>query len=489
MLKNLYSKKILTQISLALAALGFACQTSATNLMQVYQDAYNGNPTFLAAKSTAQSQMQEVPLARAGLLPEVNATATDGFNNLDNNSSQGQPIPLPSGGTVQTLSNNGTFNYNQHGYVIAASQPIFDFGAWMNYGQAKFTASAAGATFNAALQTLMSTTAQTYFSVLAAEDNLSYIQAEKQANYEALTQAQQKFEVGLIAITDVEQARAQYDQTIAQELGAENTVRNNKENLRAITGVYYEKLAGLINNTVPLLAPQPASVDEWVKTADKQNWSLIAARQTAEASRKAVQVAQSGHLPPVDGVADYTTNNTGTTPSGQADTKDAYIGLQLTVPIFSNGMGFVSATAKQASYNYETSLQNRNETYRTTLNDTRQSFNDTISFISQVKADEQTIKSSQVSLQSILDGYQVGTKTMLDVLTAQEDLFNAWSAFSADQYNYINATIALKQAAGTLSPKDLQQLNNWLTENPKPFTSTLYTSDTNDIKRSSLGGG
>jgi outer membrane protein len=314
------------------------------------------------------------------------------------------------------------------------------------------------------------------------------VQAQKQANYEAYNEAQQKFEVGLIAITDVEQARAQYDTQVAAEIAAQTAVTNAKESLRAITGVYYEKLASLRDNKAPLIPPKPIDVNKWVQTADKQNWSLIAARQTAEAARKTVQQDQAGHLPTLYGQATYTGNNSGTSASGQVDTKDAYIGVQLVVPIFQNGMGFVSATAKQASYLYEAALQNRNNTYLSTVTAARQNFNNTLSFISQVQADKETIKASQLALDSIVDAYQVGTKTMLDVLNAQQVLYTAWSAYSTDQYSYINASIALKQAAGTLSPLDLQQINTWLTENRQPFTTTQYAAGGNNIQRSPLAG-
>lgn len=462
----------------------------ATDLMQVYQDAFNNNPTFLAQKSTSLGQIEGVPIARAGLLPAAAVTAQDGFTNF-NNLSQGNTSPIIVGGQPISLEGkDGTYRYNSNGYEVSASQPIFNFTNWFTYRSAKSTADAASSTFNYALQSLISTTATAYFAVLQAEDNLTYAQAEKQAYYENMTQAQQKFEVGLIAITDVEQARANYDSAIASELAAENSVLNAKESLRAVTGVYYDHLASLRNNTVPLLKPQPANVDKWVAIADKQNWNLIAARQTAEAARKQVQAAQSGHLPVVNGVASYTTDNSGTSPQGQVNTKEGFVGVQVTVPIFENGVGFVSATAKQFAYQYETALQNRNGTYLSTVNEAKQSFNNTMSYISQVEADKQTIKSNQVALQSTIDGYSVGTKTMLDVLTFQQDLYTAWSTYSTDQYNYINATIALKQAAGTLSPVDLQQLNAWLTETRTPFTNTLYTAGgESSLPRTSLATG
>jgi outer membrane protein len=482
-------KKILNiGISFSLLSISSLAFAKAADLMQVYQDAFIGNPTFLQAKANAEAQMMGVPIARAGLLPAANATATDGFNNFNNQGVPDQKITLPSGEVFSLQGNPGTYRYNQQYYQIAASQPIFDIVALLGYSSAKYTASAASSTFNAALQTLITTTAQAYFAELNAEDNLVYVQAEKQANYESYTQAQQKFEVGLIAITDVEQARAQYDTQVAAEIAAEAAVVNAKENLRAVTGVYYDKLASLRDNTAPLIRPQPADVNKWVEVADKQNWSLIAARQTAEAARKTAQADQAAHLPVLDGVATYTGNHTGDSSQGKVDNRDAFVGVQLTVPIFENGMGYVSATAKQASYQYEAAMQARNNTYLSTMNTARQSFNNTLSFISQVEADKQTIKSAQLSLDSIIDAYQVGTKTMLDVLNAQQDLYNAWSAYSTDQYSYINSSLALKQAAGTLSPLDLQQINTWLVENRKPFTPTTYSSGGNNIQRGPLAG-
>ena len=485
-------KKII-QLSVGVGLLANVLIIHATDLMQVYQDAYNYNPNFLSAKATMQATMQGVPIARAGLLPEAMATGQDGFHNFDNDAPSGGSQTVLVNGQPQTIAlngTNGTYRYNEHGYEISASQPLFNFANWLGYSSAKYSASSAASTFNAALQTLMSTTAQAYFAELNAEDTLSYVQAEKQATYESLTQAKQKFDVGLIAITDVEQARAQYDSNVAAELSAQNDVINAKENLHAITGMYYEHLASLHNNAAPLIRPIPVDVNKWVEVADKQNWTLIASRQTAEAARRTAQQDQANHLPTVDGVASYTGDKTGTTSTGQRDYNDAFIGVQVTVPIFENGMGYTSAVAKQAGYQYEAAVQNRDATYLSTVNNTKQNFNNVLSFIGQVEADKQTIKSNQVSLQSIIDGYSVGTQTMLDVLTAQENLFSAWSDYSDDQYSYINATIALKQAAGTLSPIDLQEINSWLTEQRQPFTLNMYTAGGNeDIKRTPLGGG
>ena len=481
-------KKIMRiAVILGLLNISTLALAKAADLMQVYQDAFNYNPTFLAAKANAEATMEGVPIARAGLLPRATATASDGFNNYNNQTPSNNP--LSNGNTYTLNGNTGTYRYNEQQYQLSASQPIFDVANLLNYSSAKYSASAAMSTFNYALQTLISTTAQAYFAELNAEDNLAYVQAEKQAYYETYTEAQQKFEVGLIAVTDVEQARAQYDTQVAAELAAETAVTNAKENLRALTGAYYEKLASLRDNKAPLISPKPADVNTWVQTADKQNWSLIAARQTAEAARKTAQQDQARHLPTLNGVATYTGNNTGTSPSGVADTKDAYVGLQLTVPIFENGVGYVSATAKQASYLYEAALQQRNNTYLSTVTTARQSFNNTLSFIRQVEADKETIKASQLALDSIVDAYQVGAKTMLDVLNAQQSLYTAWSTYSNDQYSYINSAIALKQAAGTLSPLDLQQINNWLTENRQPFTKTQYAAGSNNIQRGPLASG
>lgn len=477
-------------ITLSLLSISSLALAKTADLMQVYQDAFMGNPTFLAAKANALATMQGVPIARAGLLPNANIVGNDGFTDFNNQSVSNSPITLPNGNLFTLEGNTGTFRYNNQSWTLAAGQPIFNIVNLLGYSSAKYSANAAVSTFNAALQTLMVTTAQAYFAELNAEDNLIYVQGEKQANYEAYTQAQQKFEVGLIAITDVEQAHAQYATQVAAELAAEAAVVNAKENLRAVTGVYYDKLASLRDNSAPLIRPKPLDVNKWVEIADKQNWSLNAARQTAEAARKTAQQDQAAHLPTLNGVATYTTNNTGQSASGVVDTKDAYIGLQLTVPVFENGVGYVSATAKQASYLYEAAMQNRNNTYLQTVTTARQSFNNTLSFISQVEADKQTIKFAQLSLDSIIDAYQVGEKTMLDVLNAQQAVFNAWSTYSTDQYSYINSALALKQAAGTLSPVDLQQINTWLTENRKPFTTTMYSAgDTTSIKRGPLAGG
>lgn len=482
-------KKVMRMgITFGLLGVSSLALAKAADLMQVYQDAFNNNPTFLQAKANALATIQNVPITRAALLPAASATASDGVTNYNNQTVANNSVILPDGQSFTQQGTTGSYRYNTQQYQLSASQAIFNANALLNYSSAKFNASSAASTFNAALQTLIVNTTQAYFNELNAEDDLVYVQAEKQAYYESYTQAKQKFEVGLYSITDMEQAHAQYATAVASELEAENAVINAKESLRAITGVYYEKLASLRDNTAPLIPPKPADVNKWVQTADKQNWSLIAARQAAEAARKTVQADQANHLPTLNGVATYTGVNTGTSQAGAVDTKDAFVGVQLNVPIFENGVGFVSATAKQASYQYEAALQNRNNVYLSTVSTARQSFNNTLSFISQVEADKQTIKFSQLSLDSIVAAYQVGTKTMLDVLNAQQTLYTAWSTYSNDLYTYINSSIALKQAAGTLSPIDLQQINTWLTENRQPFTATQYSSGGNNIQRGPLAG-
>lgn len=435
----------------------------ATNLLEVYQQAVRSDPVYQAAEAQYLATRENIPITRSYLLPQINASGTAAQYHQDS-----QSRPLTSVSSLFSNVGQGGFDYYSNTWAVTLQQTLFNYQAWETLVQAKTTAKAAFATYTAVAQNLISRVTTAYFNVLLAEDNLRFVLAEKAAVYQQLDQVRQKFKVGLLAITGVYQAQAQYDSILAEEIAARNSIVNATENLRVITNVYYKDLDGL-KMALPLIKPDPIDVKQWVQTAQRQNWTLNASRLTTKAAQEEISIEQAGHYPTLYAVGQYQVNRTGETPSGILDDQIANIGIQLNLPIYQGGL--ISAQTQQARYNYEEALANTEEARRVVVNDTHQSYNDIISNISQIKADQQAILSNESSLLTTSEAYKVGTETMLDVLQAQQNLFNAELAYSQDEYNYLNAMVALKQAAGTLSVSDVQELNSWLVASNESYSA------------------
>ena len=342
---------------------------------------------------------------------------------------------------------------------------------------AKAQVKAAAATYAAAAQDLMLRTASAYFDVLQAEDTLRYTEAEKAATARELDQAQQRYQVGLDAITDVYNAQASYDAILAREIANKNDILNAREKLREITGVYYENLATLKPN-MPLLTPVPNNINTWVNAAVMQNITLQGANYTVIAARENIRVNFAGHMPILDAIASYQRSK----PSNQvfiapSNSESEQGGLQLSLPIYQGGL--VTAQTQQAKYDYQKSIADREDIYRQVYVNTRQSFNNIIAGISKIKADRQTIISNQSSVDSTEAALQVGTRTIVDLLNAQQNLFAAESILSQDQYAYLINTLNLKSLAGTLSAIDLMKINRLLAEpSVKVYVTKTTTAST-----------
>lgn len=433
---------------------------SAANLIEVYQHALACDPTFKSAEAEYLAAKENVPIARSYLLPNLNLSGMlqrqmiDVGTNLNNS-------PF-----IQNAA--GTFYNTYTEYLLSLSQPVFNYSAWQSLSRASYQAKQAEATFAAAAQDLMLRTAQAYFSILQASDNLRYTAAQRKAVAAQLRQARHQYDVGLIAITGLKEAQAQYDTLVAQEIGAKNNLANAVEALRAITARTYPTLMGT-NNRLPLVKPNPASIDQWVQTAEQQNYALLAAVNGASAAQQNIKMQQGGHLPVVNATAAYESEdntNGGFTAQGSigpAETRSAIVGLNLNFPVYQGGL--VNAQTRQAAYLYQQAVSDMEYTHRSVIQEARNAYLGVITGINQLKADRQTIAANQASLKATLDGYEAGTRTMVNVLDAQSLLYQSQKTFSQDQYNYLTNILTLKRAAGTLSPTDLIEVNNWLLKN------------------------
>jgi outer membrane protein len=430
-------------LSLMLASLS----THAADLMDIYHQALENDPTFKAAYSTFMANAEVLPQARAGLLPQLNATAQAGRN----------VIRVKTAGSTQEQ----TYNTNQ--WQLTASQAIFNYQTWAQVQQAKASVKAAHATFNNAAQELVLRTAKAYFDVLFARDTLNFAEAKLRANKRQLDQAQQRFNVGLDAITSVYEAKAAYDQSVALVIQAKNNQVNQSENLRKLTNHVYEQLAPLRENRIPLRKPEPNDVNEWVATGLKQNYRLYAAKYGLEASRENIKVQAAGGWPTLGlqaqsgSVNNQISGGNFFVPATQAGSS---VALAVNFPVYQGGL--VESQTRQAQFQFQTSSEQLEEVFRDVTVNSTIAFNTIIDGISKVNADKQTVISQQNSLDSTEAQFQVGTRTMVDVVDAQQRLFEAQEQLASDQYKLINAMLNLKYLAGSLNVADLEEINSWL---------------------------
>lgn len=450
------------------------------NLVQVYQQAQMSDPIFQQAIAQSLSTKEGVPISASAILPNIVFTASPSVSRIGYSGSNFDPV----------ISSSGTYlnprNVTLRGYAmnLTMTQTVFNFAQFSTVAQQISLSKGADATLNAALQNLMTRVASAYFAILQDEDTLSYAEASKLAYAEQLDQIKQQFKVGLKTITDVYTAQASYESAVATYIAAQTTLANDKENLRVITGVYYDHLASL-SDRFPLTSPKPQNVEAWVRTAVMQNWSIKSSQYNVAALRAVIKQQFSGHLPTMnvqttfskqlyDNINNY---NSFSTRKGPGTTSDRQIALNLTVPIFSGGG--VNAQTNQAIYNYQAAQQQLEQTTRTTISTARQSYNSIVAGISQIKADKDAIKSTISSLEGLEASYQVGTETLVDVLNQQQKVFQAQTQYATDRYAFVNNILALKQAAGTLSIEDLCIINAWLTDKEKkPITRKFAKSKT-----------
>ncbi len=428
-------------------ALGLSTHTYATDLMDIYKQALENDTVFKNAYDTYMSNTEAVPQARAALFPQVGINGQMG-RNLQNVTAGGASVNLAYGNTL---------------WQVTASQAVFNYQAWAKVSQAKASVKAAQATFNDAAQNLILRTAKAYFDVLLAKDTLDFAEAKKRANKRQYEQASQRFQVGLDAITSVYEAKAAYDQSIATVISARNNQVNQSENLRKLTNHVYETLSPLRDSKIPLIKPEPNDVNQWIDTGLKQNYKLYAAKYSLEVAKENVKSLSAGNWPifSVQTNASQSRNTVDNT-SFFAPTKQtqANLALAMNFPVFQGGL--VQSQTRQAQYGFQSSSEQLEQTYRDVVVNSRIAFNTINDGISKVKADRQTIISQQNSLESTEAQFEVGTRTMVDVVNAQQRLFEAQEQLARDQYDLINSMLTLKYLAGTLNINDIELVNSWL---------------------------
>lgn len=446
--RNFFSTIIYGLFFCVIASTGYA---ATPDLLAVYMAALSNDPTFQAAHGTYFANKELVPQARSVLLPQVVVgNSTGRYSNT---------------GDTNDISVTGDETYNLNTFTLSATQQVFNYQYWMQFKQAKDTVKSAEASYNAAAQNLIIRVAQAYLGVLQAKDNLRFTRAQKRALERQMNEAKQRYNVGLDTMTSVYQAQAQYDLMAAQEIANKNTLFIQFENLRTLTNKGYHEIAPLRKETVPLVKPTPTDPQVWVDKALSQNYTLLSSKYNMEATRKNIKAQEAGHYPTANIGLDYSNTDTNAAQSAILAGQNTGVALNLSLPLYQGGL--ISSRTRQAEYQFETAAAQFQSVYLTTLVNTKTAYNTLLVNINKIKADRQSVASSENSVKSTTAQYQVGTLTMVDVLTAQQQLYSAQTQQATDQYAYMNAILQLKLSAGTLSVADLETLNSWLDKDPK----------------------
>jgi outer membrane protein len=449
----------------ALALLALAPQANAANLLDVFQQAQRNDPLIREAQATRMATQEAKPQARSQLLPQVSISGS--FQETDGDATQNDAsIQRIFTGAVDVDSDSERTTYG-----INLTQSIFRWDRWVALKRADKVSLQADLDYRAAEQDLAARVSTRYFDVLAAQDTLDASQGTLEALSRQLEQAEKRFEVGLTAVTDVREARAARDQATATVIANKRALATSKEFLREVTGEFYEVLS-TPNDDLPLKAPEPANADRWVTSALEQNPRLASARLGAEITRRDIELARADSYPSLDLVFGRQTSNSdgdevrqvnGATISQgptQSDQEGNTVSLQLQMPLFTGGG--INSRVRQRVYLHRASRERLERTVRETERATRDAYLGVISGISRVEALKQAVESSQTALQATEAGFDVGTRTTVDVLDARRRLLDAQTAFFRSRYDYILSVIQLKQASGSLSADDVKQINTWL---------------------------
>lgn len=428
------------RMSLALLLLAASPLLYAANLVDIYREAQQQDAAYASARFAYEAGQEKLPQGQALLLPTIGLGADT---------------------TAYRVDNGSTLNrFNANSYTLSLSQPIYRKQNFAQYEQAKSQVDQAEAQYAGARQDLILRVAQAYFDVLLAQDNVVLAGAQKAAIGEQLAQAKRNFEVGTATIVDTHEAQSRYDLSTAQEIAAQNDLEIKQRALQLIISKIAPSLAGL-SDKLPLVLPVPNDMNKWVESAEQLNPTLQIQRAALEIATQEVERNRAGHYPTLDLVASYRdANNASASVGVLGEMKTTAIGLQFNLPMYQGGA--VSSRVREAVSNQGKAREDLELANRQVALQTRQAYLGVTSGVAQVKALEQALVSSQSSLDSTKLGQEVGVRTNVDVLNAQQQLYTAKRDLSQARYNYIISQLRLRSAVGTLKEDDLEQVNQWL---------------------------
>lgn len=423
-----------------------AAPSQAEDLLQIYDLAAQSAPSLREAEQRLFATREVRPQARALLLPSLSLVGELDYQNVES-----------SGTSSLGMDYERTDEFSSRGARAVVKQSLFNRASWMKLKQTDHVIAQAEAEFRNAQIALMVQTTEAYFDVLRAADFVTVNEALLRANERQLEQSKQRFDVGLVAITDVNESQAAFDRSRADVIAARNLLGNAWEALRTIVGPIQVPLARL-GETLPLMPPEPNDLETWAETALRSNYGVIAAGEAANAARRSIEVQRSGYYPTLDLQAGYDVARSGAETGTDSDT--GFVGLTLNVPLFQGGA--VSSRTREAGYNFRAAQDRLDQIRRQVHQQAKDAFRGVLSSIEDVKARQAAIVSARSALESTQAGLEVGTRTQVDVLNAQRNLFQAEYDYLNARYRYIINGIKLHQATSTLSRETLAKANAWL---------------------------
>lgn len=431
--------------------LAFSPLTQAANLSDIYREALANDTQYAAARAAYQAGLEALPQARAALLPNVNADGNARYND------------------VRTTLPNGDTNSGNSALGINAVQPLYNKASSVQVQQAEEQVKIVAKQLELAEQDLILRTAKAYFDVLQAQDNIVLIRSQKAAITEELAAAKRNFEVGTATIIDTQEAQARYDLSIAQEIAEENTLNISLRTLERITGKPPAELDTLVDQAeqqAVLIDPiirrlsEAHAMDDWATRAEEGNLNVAIQRYNKSIADEQIELSRAGHYPTLNAVASYRYGINQSLGITLADINTALVGVEFNLPIYQGGL--VDSQVRQAVANQEKARQDLNTALREATLNVRQAYLNVTSADAQVRALERTVASTKLQLESTRLGVQVGVRTSLDVLNAQQQVFSAQQRLSAARYQFILAGLSLKAAVGALSAEDLTTVDQVL---------------------------
>ncbi|MEA2079173.1 MAG: TolC family outer membrane protein [Pseudomonadota bacterium] len=447
-------RSIYIRILIQVLCLSIPVPSIADDLLSVYQLALQSDPQLKAAMAAHEAALEVIPQSWARLLPDISLLADVSRNRFHNR----KPDP---GESENTYATNKV-------YAAELRQSIYHRERFVQLKQADSRVAQADAEWFAAQQDLILRASTRYFLVLGAMDNLDFVKADKDAIERTLEQAKQRFDVGLTAITDVYEAQARYDIAVSDEINAGKLLADAQEALRELTGEIPHVLE-VLRPDIPLITPEPADQEQWVETATRQNPLLLAARAATEVARQEIQVQRSGHYPTMDLTADYQRRNNDFGGLGiPLKRNDSSIGIDFRMPLYQGGM--VSSQTREARDRFTQAQEEQVKQRREVERQARDNYRGTIAEISKVKALKQAVLSNEKAVEASEAGFEVGTRTIVDVLDTQRELLRARRDHARSRYDYLLDTLGLKQAAGIVDEADLEQINDMLEQKSESRT-------------------
>lgn len=451
----------LSLLGVALALITGSAPSHASDLMQAYTLARDSDPQLAIAGTTREAGQLRVTQARAPLLPNLSGSASYSRSGSESAGERVLSVDPPIVSTSTTRSHSSGRNFG-----LQLNQTIYNHSNYTQLRAAKVRNEVGEAQYDAENDNLIVRVAEAYFNTLTSIDALVFARAEERAVKRQLDQAEQRFDVGLTAITDVHEARARYDGSRAGTIAAEVQLEDAREALTQIIGQPLANLRGLQDDFAPA-RPSPDGIDAWVALTREQNPTLRAQALSARADELDVETARAGHLPYLSASASRgrgygwgtSAGDLGIIPSNNSS-EDWRVGINLTVPLFS---GFATQAQVRLALNArdQRSFQyDQNE--RAILRQTRNAYRALDAGISEIEARKQAVVSAQSALEATEAGFEVGTRTIVDVLLSQQVLFQAQSGYSTSRHNFLVNSLRLKQAAGVIGIDDLAEVNRYL---------------------------